>query len=204
MEYWHNIITEKSFALLKELTRHYDFILIGGWAVFLWTQALKSKDIDIVLSFEELGRLRKTLSVSKNARLKKYEAKKEDIDIDIYLPYYSNPGLPAEEIEKFTLLREGFRIPQPEVLLILKQKAYFERKQSVRGRKDEIDIFSLLLLPDFDWQKYQVILKQYKMEGFADGLKELLQETFEVKELNLSRHKLAKLKKEVLKKLENY
>lgn len=34
-EYYHNLVTQKSFELLKDLQRKFRFILIGGWAVFL-------------------------------------------------------------------------------------------------------------------------------------------------------------------------
>jgi len=50
-EFWHNLITEKSFGLLQNLRKQFDFILIGGWAVYLYTQSLKSKDIDIYIPF---------------------------------------------------------------------------------------------------------------------------------------------------------
>lgn len=49
MEYYHDLITRQSFDFLKELNKKFDFVLIGGWAVFLFTRALKSKDVDIVI-----------------------------------------------------------------------------------------------------------------------------------------------------------
>ena len=123
MEYYHNIITEKSFQLFQQLRRDYHFILIGGWAVFLYTHSLKSKDIDIVIDYDELEKLKKKFTVVKNDRLKKYEIKIDGIDIDIYLPFYSELGIPAEEIQKYAGTREGFTVPQIEILLILKQVA---------------------------------------------------------------------------------
>lgn len=197
MEYWHNLITQKSFQILKELNKKYDFILIGGWAVFLYTKALKSKDIDIVMEYEELSEMRSELDIFKNLRLKKYEAKRGGIDVDIYLPYFSNPGLPAEEIKKFVISKQGFKIPLPEILLILKQKVFKERKDSPKGNKDKLDIFSLFMLKEFNWQRYKKFLKNYKTENLIEDLKKLLEETFEIKELNLSRHKIAKLKKKI-------
>lgn len=102
MNFYHELITQKSWELLVKLRQNYDFILIGGWAVYLYTHALKSKDIDLVLPYEELEKLKEEFMVSKNERLKKYEAKAEGLEIDIYLPYFSNPGLPAEELRKFS------------------------------------------------------------------------------------------------------
>ncbi len=61
MPYYQDIITSKSFKILQDLKRSYNFILIGGWAVFLHTQSLKSKDIDIVIDYAQLEKIRKNL-----------------------------------------------------------------------------------------------------------------------------------------------
>jgi len=201
MQYYHDLITEKSFDILKSAKRKYRFILIGGWAVFLYTRSLKSKDIDIIVDYEELSKLKEDFKVTKNSRLKKYEIKTKGIDIDIYLPHFSDLVLPCQEIEKFTITKQGFALPIPEVLLILKQGAFLSRKESSKGIKDKIDIFSLLSLENFDFLKYEKILKKYKKEKFVGYLIDLLKETFEIKELKLSRHKMSRLKKEILKKV---
>jgi len=61
-EFYQDLIIEKSYKLLQDLKREFDFILIGGWAVFLYTKALKSKDIDLVVQYEALEQLRKKYS----------------------------------------------------------------------------------------------------------------------------------------------
>lgn len=71
MNFYHDLITEKSWQTVQDLRKEYNFILIGGWAVFLYTQALKSKDIDVVMEYRELEKLRLNFAVSKNDRLKK-------------------------------------------------------------------------------------------------------------------------------------
>ena len=119
-EFYHDLITEKSFGILQELRKKFKFILIGGWAVFLYTKSLKSKDIDIIIDYDELGKIKKEYDVSKNERLKKYEVKSGGIDIDIYLPYFSDLGLKAEQAQNYCQNLEGFFVPIPEVLLILK------------------------------------------------------------------------------------
>ena len=43
MDYWHNLIVEKSWNVLQQLKGKFDFILIGGWASYFWTKASKSK-----------------------------------------------------------------------------------------------------------------------------------------------------------------
>lgn len=203
MAFYHNLITQKSFEILQQLRKKYDFVLIGGWAVFLYTKSLKSKDIDIVLEYSELGKLAKDFEITKNARLKKYEIKIEGIDIDIYLPHFSNPGLPAETIFQYCQDLEGFKVAQPEVLLILKQSVYEERKNSLKGEKDKLDIFCLLKSLEFDWQFYKKLLKEYKKEPLSNQLKNLLKSTYELKEIDSNRYQTAKLKRMALAALDN-
>lgn len=73
-EYYHNLVTDKSFHILQNLKRRYDFILIGGWAVYFFTKSLKSKDIDCILDHTTLQKIRDAYTLVKNERLKKYEA----------------------------------------------------------------------------------------------------------------------------------
>lgn len=44
-EFYHQLITEKSFQLLKQLKQKFNFILIGGWAIYLYSKSLKSKEV---------------------------------------------------------------------------------------------------------------------------------------------------------------
>src|SRR3989338_2700437 len=99
-EYYQNLITEKSFQFLKQLKSQYQFILIGGWAVFFYAHSLKSKDIDIIIDFEELNKFKEKHEVFKNDRLKKYEISLGEFDVDIYLNFYSQFCLPIEVIRQ--------------------------------------------------------------------------------------------------------
>jgi predicted metal-dependent hydrolase len=201
MEYYHNLITEKSFEILQALKKELNFILIGGWAVYFYTGALKSKDIDLIVDFNELQKLKIKYQVLKNNRLKKYEIKIQGIDIDIYVPHFSDPGLPAENIMEYTINKEGFIVPLPEVLLILKQNAYAQRKFSIKGEKEKIDIIYLLTLDDFNFIKYREILNKFKKENLINDLKKLVLETSELKELNLNQYKFSKLKRKIVANL---
>lgn len=197
-DYYQSIITQKSWDLLTDLRKRYDFILIGGWAVFLYTRALKSKDIDIIVSFETLAKLQQEFPLVKNERLKKYEIKREEVDIDIYLPYYSDPGLPIEEISKYALEREGFRLPTVEVLLILKQNVYLRRKFSAKGQKDRLDILALATSREVNFDRYREILHQNNRVELINHLKDLLSATVQEAELNLNPHRFARQKKRIL------
>lgn len=199
MEFYHNIITEKSFKFLQELRKNYQFVLIGGWAVFLYSHALKSKDVDIILDYNELAKLKERYDVFKNERLKKYEIKIEEIDIDIYLPHYSDLGIDIREIKKNVVSREGFQVPQLEILLMLKLYAWESRRSSIKGQKDEIDIFSLAILPEFDWKKYLKIVRNSGFEKQHKDFVALLKKTRTIKELRINEQKMSKFRKNVLK-----
>ena len=201
MEYYHDLITEKSFKILQDLKREFDFILIGGWAIFLYTKALKSKDIDIIIDYDELEKFKKEFSIFKNERLKKYEAKIEEVDIDIYLPYFSQLGFPLEEIKNFLQSIEGFKIPIPEILLILKVKTYTERKGTTKGEKDFLDIFTLISNEKVDWKTYKELIEKYNLKDTNQKLKEIISSAKAIPQLNLLNHRISRLKRKILEKL---
>lgn len=200
-EFYHSIIIEKSFKALQELKKKYDFVLIGGWAVFLYSRALKSKDIDIIVDYGELNKLKENYTVFKNERLKKYEIKFGEFDVDIYVPHYSDLGIDIEEIKKRLSLREGFHVPEVQVLLLLKLYAWEQRRGSTKGEKDALDIFSLILLPEFDWRAYLALVKVFQFEKYHRLFVELLKKTYRVKELDINEQKLSRLKKQFFQKL---
>lgn len=201
MQFWHNHITDRSFAFLQELRKRFRFVLIGGWAVYFYTKALKSKDIDLVVSLEELGKLRLEFPLLKNERLRKYEIKAEGFDIDVYVPYWSELGVPADFIIANTITRQGFVVPKVELLLILKLFAYRERKGSLKGKKDLIDIISLLLYGSFNPELFLALLKTHSLESLCEEVKEIFKNNYEIKELGMNRKKFADFKKDMRNKL---
>lgn len=199
--FYQQFLTDKSFSLLTELKRKYKFVLIGGWAVYFYSRALKSKDIDIIVDFSQLSNIKKDFPIEKNERLKKYQIKLEGVDVDIYLPFYSDLGIPVKDIVEKTKTVNGFFLPETEVLLITKLQAYQDRKISIKGQKDLIDIISLVLLSEFDFKYFLSLVKKYKLKETLKNLRELLTNTKEIEELNLNQHSFAKKKKEILKRL---
>ena len=198
MAFWHELVTEKSFQLLTEFRKKYRFVLIGGWAVFLYTRQLKSKDIDLVLSHEELMRFREDWNVEKNSRLKKYEIKTGEFDVDLYVPFYSNPGLPPEAILKTQVSREGFSVPSIEELLLMKLNAYQARRDSLKGEKDRLDIASLVATGEIDWKRWRKLISSYARSDLQTLFRQFLTETREVRELSLSAHRWAGIKRGIL------
>jgi hypothetical protein len=197
MNFYHNLVTEKSWQLLQSLRKKYDFILIGGWAVFLYAKALKSKDIDLVLEFSGLEKLKEEFAVSKNERLKKYEARREGMEIDIYIPFYSHLGLPVEDLRKFAVGLEGFQTVEKEILAVLKQVALTGRKETVKGRKDLVDLVCLFRLPNFNWEKYQKVISKYGLAKSSATVVETLKRTTKMDELGLNVHQMAGLKRKL-------
>ncbi|OIO07310.1 hypothetical protein CO115_04285 [Candidatus Falkowbacteria bacterium CG_4_9_14_3_um_filter_36_9] len=201
MQFYHDFITQKSFEYLQKLKNKFQFILIGGWAVFLYTKSLKSKDIDIIVDYENLAKMKEAGEIRKNNRLKKYEVSEGNFDIDIYVPYYSELGMPIEEIQKNSKNKEGFTAPEPEILLLLKLYAWHNRRGSAKGQKDELDIFSLALLSEFDWRKYAGFVEKYDFSELNKEFKNLLKATRRIKDLNINEQKMAKSKKRILEKI---
>lgn len=199
MEYYQNKLTNKSWQILQELKKDYNFILIGGWAVWLYTKSLKSKDIDIIIDFSELEKFRRETTVNKNERLKKYEVKNEEVDVDIYVPHYSELGLPIPEIMNYSKKVDDFTLPTPEILLILKQITAKNRQGTSKGEKDRIDVISLINTNFIDWQKYLELTKKFQLQGLRQDLSDLLKTVYEVDQLNLNRQQVAKIKRKILR-----
>ena len=95
-----------------------------------------------------------------------------------------------------TQIVDGFLVPIPEVLLILKQKAWADRKGSAKGEKDKIDIIALVQ-SGIDFKKYAAIGEKYAPADAKNDLLNLFNETREVPELGLNEFAFSKLKKTI-------
>jgi len=198
-EFWNSLLTEKSWEVLKEIREKYNFILIGGWAVYLLTKQNKSKDIDIVVGINELEKL-KNEGIAKNDSLKKYEIKKGEIDIDVYVDYYSKLAIPVKDIKKYTLMIDGFKIAKPELMLLLKEAAFLDRRDSIKGEKDKIDILSLVFFSGFDLNEFARIAKEYSLEPMINELKSIVYNFRDFSALNMNPQELKKSKNEFILK----
>ncbi len=192
--FYNDLITQKSWLTLQVLKKQLNFVLIGGWAVWLYTKNLKSKDIDIIVDYDQLEKLRQNYSLTKNDRLKKFEARNEEVQIDVYLPFFSQLGLPVEEIVKDTQKVETFVLPSPEMLLAMKLYTFSQRGLSPKGQKDRLDILSLLVNTSVNFQKLQKISP-------TTGLLQIISQTTKIPELNLNEHQWSKTKKTLIEQL---
>jgi len=200
MEYWNTVITEKSWSTLQNIKKEINFVLIGGWATYLWAKSHKSKDIDIVIGYDELDKLKLNYNLNKNDNLKKYEIKIEDVDIDIYLPFYSKLPLIKNLKDKTTNI-QGFRVVKVEPLLVLKQAAEIERTNTEKGIKDKIDIMNLLVKCKIDFKEYKKILEQEKLIDFKNRLVEIATKFSDFKYLDLNPRQLKIKKIDIIKNL---
>ncbi len=200
MEYWNTIIIQKSWEVLQKIRKEMNFILIGGWAVYLWAKSHKSKDIDIVIGYKELEKLKLNYRLNKNDALKKYEIKIEGIDIDIYLPFYSKLPL-LENIKNYVTKVEGFNVVNPIALLMLKQAAEISRSKSEKGLKDRIDIMDLLLKCEINFDDYKNIIKKEGLNTFRKRLIEIILTFKEIGYIDLNPRQLKLRKEELIKNL---
>jgi hypothetical protein len=202
-EFWNEMVTKKSWDELVVLSRKYDFILIGGWAAYLWTGLHKSKDIDIVVDYDVLNALRSDFELIKNERLHKYEVKRGEFDIDIYLPGYSKLSFPVELLKEHVQVVKGMRVPSPETLVILKQGAEVERRGSIKGKKDRIDIVTMLIHSGFSIKKYLSLLRELSLKELEKELETEISlfSTDDIRYLGVDFNQFAKWKKSFLKEI---
>jgi len=201
MEFWNDEIIEKSWERLIKLEKELNFILIGGWAVYLYTKLHKSKDIDIIIDYPELRQLQSVYILNKNDRLRKYEVKlPEGFDIDIYTPNYSKLSIPINDIIKTAIMHEGFMIARQEVLLMLKISAFIDRKNSIKGKKDLLDILGLIFYADIDFKLLNSLALKYKHQNYIRVLLDALKnfDLSMVRYINLNENSFAKLKKKYI------
>ena len=104
-------------------------------------------------------------------------------------------------MKKYVTAIQNITVVEPEVLLILKQGAEFERKDSVKGIKDQVDIMTLILNIDIDFKKYYELLKKYNLEHYFKRLKSILLNFKELKYVDLNPREFKVKKKEILGKI---
>jgi len=203
MEFWNKIAIDRSFEILQKLRMRIDFVLIGGWAVYFLTNAIKSKDIDIIVNFDNLSKLKLEMGIQKNDFLKKYESEIEGVSIDIYVPFYSKFAVPVEEVLQNTIRIENFKLPKPEILLILKQQAELQRKDSVKGQKDRVDIICLAKSGQIGWRYYKQLIRKFALQEYKRRLETIVKSSrIEFEYLGITNYgEVKKIREKILKEL---
>jgi hypothetical protein len=195
---WRDETTEKSWQVLNELRNLVDFVLIGGWAVYLWTKKLKSRDIDLCINQENFYKLQQELlqrnhALKRNIRLMKFEAIIDTVEVDIYTPFISKLIVPCLDILNNNLYSsiELFKVTQPEALLLLKAQAAQQRWHSEKGVKDRVDIIALIKSSDIKKDTLTQMLEKYDQKNkLRNTIKRTISESrTEYKLLNLTYEK---------------
>jgi len=195
---WRDEIVERSWQVLRELKSFADFVLIGGWGVYLWTRKMKSRDIDIYIDQENFYRLQskllqKNFALKRNVRLLTFEALIDDVEVDIYTPFMSKLAVPCMDVfsKRLYSLIERFKVAIPEVLLLLKAQAAQERWHAEKGMKDRVDIISLLKFADIKHDLLNQMLAKYdKQHASRETIKRTISESrIEYKFLGLTYEK---------------
>lgn len=168
---WRDEHIERSWRVLNDIKTLADFVVIGGWGVYFWTEKLKSRDIDLYVSQEAFYRLQMELqqrgyTLKRNVRLQKFEALIGNVEVDIYTPFMCNLVIPCSDLlhEKLYSVIEGFNVATPEVLLILKAQAARQRWHTEKGVKDRADLISLLQFADIKTDILRGLLGKYDKE----------------------------------------
>lgn len=179
IEVWPEHITEKSWRVLNELAAKANPVLIGGWAVHLWTGALKSADVDVLMADDNLWKI--GARVVRHPKLKKYHAVIDEVDIDIYTPAVCGLAIPAADVytNRWYSLVRGFNVLLPEPLLILKCEAARNRWKGRKGFKDRCDILSLLMSSGIDPKALEELTCRYRSFDVAQTLRDIVQTSVE-------------------------
>ena len=182
---WRDEVVERSWRVLGELKGFADFVLIGGWGVYLWTRKLKSRDIDVYVDQKNFYKLQSELTqrgyaLKRNVRLMRFEALIGYVEVDIYTPFVSKLVIPCLDVfdRKLYSVIEGFKVTIPEVLLLLKAQAAQDRWHAEKGLKDRVDIISLLKYADVKPDVLKQMLTQYDMQhALQDVIKRAISES---------------------------
>lgn len=203
MEFWNSDITNESWKELLVLSTKYNFILIGGWAIYLYIKLQKSRDIDMVVDYDQIKLLSVDFEMRKNPSLYRYEIKFQKFDIDVYTPFYSKLTVPPEDlINNYTLI-ENIRVPRVEELLILKLGAFDDRMNSIKGQKDRLDITGLAFYSNIDYSRLKTLLNKYEKPSYINLYVNAIAhiEKRLLPFLNLNESTYAKVKKKTLEKI---
>jgi len=206
MQFWNNEKTEKSLSTLNMISKHVDFVLIGGWAVHMYTDIQRSEDVDLVIGYESLDYFRQ-FGLQDYSKLKMKYTVIDGTTVDLFIEEYSDSDLPmpANEIMKNYITLGGIRVAKKEILLLLKLWGYF-RQDEVKHRKDVIDVVSLLFYGNIDLQTVKKYLEKYKIDRRKgpDAMLEYLDKGLPLYEfVTGDKEKYEKLRKEYKRKIKD-
>lgn len=153
-----------SMDVLNELSKRIDFVLIGGWAVYLYVNTQKSMDIDIALDYKHLDYFNK-YGISNYPNININYTVINGVVVDIFLPEFSDKDLPFKVndiLSNYAKIR-NIKVVDKEMLLLLKVWGYFSNDRT-KLQKDVIDVVSLLFYGEVNLAKVKSLIKTNKLE----------------------------------------
>ncbi len=155
--------TERSWEIYERLALRYpDAIVIGGWGTWLHVKAEKSHDIDLIVTFADMARLRSELEVTESSHIggRKWRSTFDGIHLDLYVPHQSELGdklkMPVEALAPHVAAIDGHRTLSKEALIVAKSAARLDRPDTLPGKKDAVDMARIVLEASGEWDWAQV------------------------------------------------
>jgi len=150
---------------------------IGGIAVYAHVSGVAetaqyagmSHDADLMILLPDFADLRDIEALTPNRRLGKQQFSKGGFEFDVYVEGQHDLPVPADEAVAWAEMQQGLRVACPEHLLILKLKAYEDRRGNAKGDKDEDDIIRLLLVRQ-EWRRECLTRLSDEMMQMLDGV----------------------------------
>lgn len=140
---------------VKELSDLFEqkIVFIGGIATYLYCVENElpeemSHDADFTISdddYEDLETLYED-SLHENNRLKKAQIMIRGVDFDVYKGNNSSLLFSHDELVKNSVICQNVSVPALEHLLFLKNVAYENRRESLKGIKDAVDIIKIITI----------------------------------------------------------
>lgn len=164
-QFWNPENTRKSYDELLRLAKDVDLVLIGGWAVYLYTNAQRSADVDIAIGYDAIGYFRQ-FGIDEYEGIKVKYSDVRGTTVDLFIDEYSDADLPfpVSEIRTNYITINGIKVVRREMLLLLKLWGYF-RIDETKHRKDVIDVVSLLFYAHPEIGKAKEYVSKYKIEA---------------------------------------
>jgi len=177
-----DVMLESKTHLTAFNVQGFDFVLIGGWGVYLLTRYHMSRDIDFLMRDRELWKFRSYIQArggrEKSPGIRTYGFVIGNIGVDVYTETKS--GLPVDIVDVFEKQRflglDGYRVLEPGRLLALKLRAAEARSQSHKGLKDRCDILSICLKNDDYLKRFKAHISETGDENALEKLCRLVGE----------------------------
>jgi len=163
MQFWNEEQTKKSRELLNMLASSVDFVLIGGWAVYMYIRQQMSLDVDLAITYNSLEYFRK-YGINDYKGMKVKCSIVNGVYVDLFIEDFSDKDLPVHVstiLKEYNII-EGIKVVDKELLLLLKLWGYF-RADEQKIRKDMLDVLGLMLYGDIDLKKFKAYIDEYKV-----------------------------------------